>query len=228
MIQLFGNSASCSHANFRRVPDAVSIWPDFVYDLLHSEYQPVDGLARPMLTPPSIENSFVAANEADLEHAFIFAAGSALDNVLRHSRIRTTLFPRLQLRHGYGLSVPDFASAECSENGQVKLWAVGEVKRKALIMHGEDLTSAYHTSEYVRDAIWQLCGYQVIFRRQYGFLTCYSHTWATCLQQDGTLLVSPAFSSGTSGPLSVLRMMFHIINLASANAPWIPPRLPTV
>jgi hypothetical protein len=184
-------------------------------------------LTRPMLTPPSIENSFVAANEADLEHAFIFAAGSALDDISRHSRIRTTLFPRLQLRHGHGLSVPDFASAECLENGQAKLWAVGEVKRTALIRHGEDLTSAYHTSEYVRDAIRQLCGYQVIFRLQYRFLTCYTHTWATCIQQDGTLLALPAFSSGTRGHLSVLRIMLHIMHLASAEGDCIPPRPPT-
>jgi hypothetical protein len=203
------------------------IWPDFVSGLMHSEHQPMYGLARPMFTPPSLENNFLAANEADVEHAFIFAAGSALDNVLRHNCIRTTLFPRLKLRHENGLSVPDFASARCLENGKIELLTVGEVKRTALIKHGADLASAYHTSKYVRDAIQQLTGYQVNFRRQYGFLTCYTQTWATCLQQDGTLLVSPAFSSGTKGPLSVLRMMFHIIHLARANAPWIPPHLPT-
>jgi hypothetical protein len=69
----------------------------------------------------------------------------------------------------------------------------------------------------------QLAGYQVAFKCKYSFLSCYTHTWASCLEEDGTLRLSPAFKHEATGPLSVLRMMVYVIGQSEADLDWCAP-----
>jgi hypothetical protein len=145
------------------------------------------------------------------------AAGSALDRCLFDRGVKTTLFPRFRIGHDRGLSVADFASARLDADGKTDhLLCIGEVKRPSLAKKGDDLVASFAIDTYAIDALQQPTGYQVAFNRKYGFLTCYTYTWASCLEENGTLQISPAFKHKATGPQSVLKMMFHVVSLAEA------------
>jgi hypothetical protein len=222
--ELFGRRASPSHAKLRRNPTSVREWSNFIPDLLQATHYHGQGVSRPMLVPPSESATFDVASEVDVQHAFILAAGSALDRCLRDRMVKTTLFPRLKINHNRGLSVPDFASAKLNANGTAEhLLCIGEVKRPSLAKKGDDLVAAFATDTFVIDALQQLTGYQIAFNCKYSFLTCYTHTWASCLEEDGTLQISPAFKHEAAGPLSALRMMLYVLDLSEAVPNWLAP-----
>jgi hypothetical protein len=203
----------------------ITAWPNFVPDILRNEVDPGPGTSRPILVPPFENGRFPLASESDVEHSFTTAI--ACINQL-YTDIRTVLFPRVKIKHENGLSFPDFATVRVSLDGEATILAVGEAKTPTLVRNGDDLVALHDTDGYVKDAIYQLCGYHVKYKVKYELLTCYTHTWAACLIEDGTLWISPPFLNETEGRLSVLRMMQYVVHMTNAQTPWLAPDLPLV
>jgi hypothetical protein len=105
---------------------------------------------------------------------------------------------------------------------------VTEIKRDNLIMYGRDLVALYSSKRIIQDAIDQITGYHVVCKCKYGFISCYMYTWATYLDEDGVLYISPCFVSDTIGELSTLNMMYFVNRkacdeLRSRSHMWTPP-----
>ena len=107
----------------------------------------------------------------------------------------------------------------------------GEIKRRNIII-GEhpNIVEQYNAGvSIIRRAVDQLTGYQMIHSTEFGFLSTYIYTWATRLNADGTLLISPSFLSSTGGELSTISMLYFLISLANERAEdvhsgWTPPK----
>lgn len=94
-----------------------------------------------------------------------------------------------------------------------RLVLVVEVKRRNLVNHGSDLVQLYKSGSHVKDAVYQITGYQAKYGCRYGILTTYLYSYATRLDMNGTLYLSKPFESKTSGHLSTLNMVFYLVSM---------------
>ena len=96
-----------------------------------------------------------------------------------------------------------------------KLLLCGEAKKGNLTSKGHNLVQRYAAKDpIVKKLIYQITGYQVTYKTEFGFITNYFHTWITKLGSDGTLHISEAFHSSEIGQNSALNALFFAVNAA--------------
>jgi hypothetical protein len=106
---------------------------------------------------------------------------------------------------------------------------VFDVRRSNLIKYGRDLVSLYNEeNQMIRDAVFQITGYHVAHKCKYGFISSYKYTWATYLDDNGVLYISPCFVSDSIETFSTLNMMYYVTcksfnELKSKPQIWTPP-----
>ena len=114
-------------------------------------------------------------------------------------------------------------------------WLLQENSRKVgLLMEpvqNLDLVARYSAGECMaKCAIHQLAGYHYNYKCKLGLISTYTYNWVTWMDNDGTLFISPAFCSTTSGIDSTLNQLYFVICLAvnqlgDGSILWNPPYL---
>jgi hypothetical protein len=112
---------------------------------------------------------------------------------------------------------------------RIELVSFVEIKLINFSMYGRELEILYrHGKWMVQDAIYQITGYHCAYNCKYGFISNYKHTWATYLDNNRVLYVSPCFISDAVGEFSTLNMMYFVNRKAfdglnSRSEMWTPP-----
>ena len=223
--------SSCSLAELRKIPRDVRHWPNFHDEVVNHrrnipaailESRPYSRLRRP-------NRVLVCSSEPEIQTKFSSVVCPALDEIFDET-LKTTAFPSSGICQVQGLETPDFVTVRfCGVDGIVKPVAVFEIKRHNFLLYGKDLVAGYHAGKrMIRDGIFQIDGYHVAYECKYGFISTYHYTWATYLDSDGTLYISPAYNSDNGGDDSVLNMMNYVLCKASAESmdnsnKWTPP-----
>ena len=94
-----------------------------------------------------------------------------------------------------------------------------------------DLVARYNAGENMAVcAIHQLSGYNYHYKCKFGLISTYGYTWVSWMDNSGTLFISPASSSVTSGIDSTLNQLYFVICLAvnqlgDGSNLWNPPDL---
>ena len=170
--------------------------------------------------PPPVRGAHETGPEYMLLSKFLSLAGD-IHNYIMDLPVDMNESSICGIELGTGLRVPDFVCTLKSEkdaNGLRKPIApiiVGEVKRKNIVNYGTSLEQLYETRAEVRDAIWQLAGYHVQFKCEFGILTTYKYTWASRLDSNGTLLLSPAYDSDQGGLDTTMNLLHYLSTIAA-------------
>ena len=241
---------SSSRACHRLAPRSVREWENFSDNVTrHRQSLPAQLLATPSLPKMPVFHGrggvYTTYNELEICFTFLQTAGEAL-NALFNESVSTVIYSRARTDIGDGLRVPDFISEriytetdrranlpgsqlDTDSDLEAVPMTVGEMKRHNFSVHGDDMVKLYDDDAHVRDAFYQLVGYQVRHNCKYGFMSTYEFTWATRLSASGILSISPAFRSDVSGDLSTLNMIYYVLclafdELADRSKPWKLPK----
>jgi hypothetical protein len=226
--------SSYSQVQQRKVPTDVREWKDFNRDLQNHrrnipavtlDSRPYRKLSRPVNSKGCVYESM---HEAQIYLAFTATICVALD-ALFHGTLWTSQFADSRLVAIQGLRAPDLVSVTRGADGESKTVAVIELKRHNLLINGRDLVTCYHEAKrMIEDMVFQITADHFVYKCKFGFVSTYHFTWATFLDSDGVLYISPAFNSDYNGEMSVLNMMYYVLSKACDELndeplKWTPP-----